>query len=285
MHWTAAKRHLCFDILTPVYFLQTKIIVIDVGNPVNNRYNGGMRDDYFNDLNNFLRYTRRRRRLWSLFLNFSTFVLVVVFTFTFINYPVLAMRTTYTVNAGDKDIKPEIDSKNPVPPTKTPPPPKQEKLEESEKPDPTKATTNGEIPESKITIDSIGVNAPIIWNANARNVQDQLNKGVVHIVGSAVPGDDGNIFLTGHSSDLWWTPGEHKTVFALLDKLENGNEINLSYNGGSFQYRVYNKEVVSKEDVARFVATDKAQSLTVMTCYPIGTNWRRLMVQAERTDD
>ncbi len=251
-----------------------------------------MRDDYFNDLNNFLRHTRRRRRLWSLFLNLSTFVLVVVFTFTFINYPVLAMRTVYTVQGGSKSTKPKKDNRKKLalaPTTSatttsaTPPPPLVEKeIKKDEATDPTKAITSGEVAESKITIDSINVDAPIVWNATAQNVQDQLNKGVVHIVGSAIPGDLGNIFLTGHSSDLWWTPGQYKTVFALLDKLEGNDEIKISYDGDLFRYKVYNKEVINREDVGRFTATDKAESLTIMTCYPIGTNWRRLIVQAER---
>lgn len=146
----------------------------------------------------------------------------------------------------------------------------------------TVADLPNDVPVDGIYIKKIDVKAPITWNGNSDNVQELLAKGVVHITGSAMPGESGNVYITGHSSDVWWTDGDYKTVFSLLDKVENDDEIVIRSGGKKYLYKVYNKQVIDKENVKDYITTDKAQSLTIMTCYPIGTNWRRLMVQAER---
>lgn len=237
-----------------------------------------MRDNYFNDLDNYLDYVKRRQYLWQVFLNVCAFFIVIWATYAFINLPVLGVRTRYAF------VRDNIIANSSI---KLSPASQDASAGNSAKQDDSSSysaveNAPSDIPTNGIYIEKIDVKAPIILNATSENVQQTLEEGVAHIIGSSTPGTPGNIFLTGHSSDVWWTPGGYKTVFALLDKLENDDQIVLKYDDNLFAYKVYNKEVVDKNNVGRFVQTDRPQTVTIMTCFPIGTNWQRLMVQAER---
>jgi len=245
-----------------------------------------MREDYFNDLDNYLNHVKRRQRQWQIVINVLTFVIVAVLTYSIINLPAIKVRANFIANgpsvANIIASKKSIGSAGSV---------KDTNVDQIEK-DKSSTTNNTlysnvenlptDIPQDGIYIEKIDTKAPISWDGNSDNIQDLLKKGVVHIVGSATPGMPGNIFVTGHSSDFFWTEGDYKAVFALLDKLENGDKIVMRYKGNNFLYQVYNKQTVDKDAVGDFITTDKDQTLTIMTCYPVGTNWRRLIIQAER---
>ncbi len=233
-----------------------------------------MREDYYNDLNNFLDYSKRRRWQWQFFLDFITFAVTIVVAYYVFSFSALNLRFNYlfarhesptitasTDNTQSGSADAGDDNQTITNPTVSVP---------------------SDMPASGIYISKIDVKAPITWNGNSDNTQELLKKGVVHIEGSAMPGVPGNVFITGHSSDLPWAEGDYKTVFALLDKVENGDEIVIRNQGQDLVYKVYNKQVVNKDEVGNYITSDKSQSLTIMTCYPVGSNWKRLIVQAER---
>lgn len=76
--------------------------------------------------------------------------------------------------------------------------------------------------------------------------------------------------------------GEYNDVFALLDKLDDGDEIIVYYNQQKFVYRVNKKDVILPGDVS-VLQKDKTDhsELNLMTCWPIGTTFKRLIVSAE----
>ena len=229
-----------------------------------------MRRDYFNSLDNFLDYTEGRRRQWYFFIDVVTFVIVGIAAYWFINVPAMKVRAAYVLWHQSNRVATSVDENQNVNTDIA-------QLQSSDnKPPVTTDLSEG------LHIDKINVSAPITWNADSNSINGALEKGVVHIAGTAMPGTPGNMFLTGHSSDYWWMPGDYKTVFALLDKMESGDEIQIAYNKNLYLYRVYNKQVISKDEVSNYVETDKPESVTLMTCYPVGTNWKRLIVQAER---
>ena len=221
-----------------------------------------------NNFGNYLRFVAARRRRWRLFVGACEFVAVVALTSLVVSFPAYVLRTKYLMNP-TLLARPDESSAAAAPPSPDTIPP---------------TPTLAEPRISNIALPKIGVSAPIIWNVTSGGVQTGLRDGVVQIAGTASPGTPGNIFITGHSSDYWWTPGNYKSVFALLDKMEAGDEIGIEYKGFSYKYRVYNKAKVSREDVSQFVTTDKKETLTLMTCWPVGTNWRRIIVQAERVN-
>lgn len=150
-------------------------------------------------------------------------------------------------------------------------------------------------PDNRLIIAKIGKNVPIVeatdaalrrgdWKTFEKDIQDALRFGVVRYPGTAKPGEPGNVFITGHSAYLPWDWGRYKEVFALLSDLEPGDEYSIYYEGGLHRYRVVKKFEVQPEDVSVLEQTPDRRMSTLMTCTPIGTTLRRLIVQAEEID-
>lgn len=130
-----------------------------------------------------------------------------------------------------------------------------------------------------ISIPKISVKAPIIWDTPEEEILDKLTGGVAHYKGTSHPGEGGNIFLVGHSSNYFWVSSDYNTIFSLLDKLERGDRVEITYNNKKYFYDVEDKKVVNPEEVGVLQNTPK-ETLTLMTCWPVGTSLDRLIVQA-----
>ncbi|MDP3974022.1 MAG: sortase [Candidatus Daviesbacteria bacterium] len=134
-----------------------------------------------------------------------------------------------------------------------------------------------------IVIPKIGANAVVVENVDPFDptvYQYALTKGVAHAAGSAYPGQNGNVFLFSHSSVNFYEAQRYNSVFYLLDKLENGDEITVYFQEKPFIYKVYEKKIVSASDVQYIKGNGTGQTLTLMTCYPAGTSFKRLLVLA-----
>jgi LPXTG-site transpeptidase (sortase) family protein len=119
--------------------------------------------------------------------------------------------------------------------------------------------------------------------ANETAFQAALATGVVHFPETAKPGEFGNVYLFGHSSDYAWSKGAYKTVFALLTKIQPGTEILVSDSVGDlFTYKVKEAFVAGSKDV-KYLSQEKYEKklLTLQTSYPIGTALKRYIVRAE----
>ena len=144
-------------------------------------------------------------------------------------------------------------------------------------PTPTPVASFDPTAPAKIVIPKIGTQAPISWNVAEDQIPAKLLEGVVHSQGTALPGEPGNVFITGHSSYYSWSSSPYKDVFALLEKLAPGDQIYIESQGKTFTYEVKETKVVSPEDVSVMEKTANNQ-LTLMTCVPIGTNLKRLII-------
>ena len=136
-----------------------------------------------------------------------------------------------------------------------------------------------------LVIPKLNVNAPIVMadTTDENKVHDELHNGVVHYDGTAAPGEVGNSFITGHSSNYWWDTGKYNYVFVLLDKLQPGDQAIIYYNGKKFVYTMRDAVVVQPNDMSVLAPTD-TPVLSLMTCTPAGTSLRRLVVHFDRTD-
>lgn len=139
--------------------------------------------------------------------------------------------------------------------------------------------------ESRVIIPKIKVNVPIVYAStkDEKSIEGLLHNGVVHYQGTSNPGEVGNSFITGHSSNYWWDTGKYNYAFVLLDKLEPGDQAVVYYNGKKFVYTVRDKTVVEATDISVLAPTD-TPVLTLMTCTPPGTSWKRLIVRLDQTD-
>lgn len=146
-------------------------------------------------------------------------------------------------------------------------------------------------PDMRIVIPRINQNVPIVgvknenliarkWDDLEGDIQKSLRNGVIHYPGTALPGDNGNVVLTGHSSYYAWDAGRFKDVFALLHQVKIGDKIVVYFNQKKFVYEVFNIKIVLPKDVD-VLAQTQGEQLTLITCTPVGTNLKRLVVSAK----
>jgi LPXTG-site transpeptidase (sortase) family protein len=105
----------------------------------------------------------------------------------------------------------------------------------------------------RLAIPGLGIDAPVIEPAarNEKTFQQALENGVVHFPGTAMPGQIGNAYFFGHSSDYLWSPGSYKDVFAKLMSIRVGEEIEVTNASGTpFLYVVTDTKVVSPKDLS-----------------------------------
>ncbi len=138
------------------------------------------------------------------------------------------------------------------------------------------------VPNGAIVIEKIDVQAPIVWDVpnTPTETESNLKNGVIHLHGTAKPGEGGNVFITGHSSDYFWSNGKYKEAFVLLDKLVVGDKIYINFNNVIYGYSVVEKKSVKPNDLSVLDQEDK-RILSLMTCTPVGTALNRLIIVAE----
>ncbi len=142
-----------------------------------------------------------------------------------------------------------------------------------------------EDPSFSVVIPKIGANARIIPNidtSNEREYSEALKHGVAQAQGTAFPGEGGHIFLFAHSTDYWWNVSAYNAVFYLLGKLIVGDDVNIFYKGERFVYRVIETKIVDPSEVEYITRKTNQEFLTLQTCWPLGTTFKRLLVFATR---
>lgn len=135
-----------------------------------------------------------------------------------------------------------------------------------------------EVPENWLLYPELGIKAPIFWGVSALESNDKMNYGLTHIQTTALPGNGGEGLISGHSSHYWWQKGDYKEIFATLLKAKKGDRFVINKNG----LRVYQVDKiyeVGTSDYLDFNASGQ-EKIKLMTCVPLGTNLRRLMVEA-----
>jgi len=141
------------------------------------------------------------------------------------------------------------------------------------------------IEPNRLFIPSLDIESPIIYVEDDREstFQQALQSGVVHFPSTAIPGQYGNPYIFGHSSDYSFSKGDYKTVFALLPKIEIGAKIIISDPAGErFEYKVIKSYVTDAKDLSVLDQGNYEEKLlTLQTSYPIGTALRRWIVVAK----
>ncbi|HHX99683.1 TPA: sortase [Candidatus Dojkabacteria bacterium] len=140
-----------------------------------------------------------------------------------------------------------------------------------------------------ITIESIGIKnikiSPNVESSNEEVYNKYLKSGVAHFKGTPVPGDGGNSFIYGHSAvEAFFS--RHKdypeTIFSRLDGIDIGQEIVIKRDDSNLKYIVRSKKIVEATDFSVLKHSRNKETITLMTCWPLGIGTKRLIVTAER---
>jgi len=120
----------------------------------------------------------------------------------------------------------------------------------------------------RIQIPSINIDAPVVQGDG----WEQLKKGVGQNVGSANPGQTGNIILSAHN-DVY---GE---LFRYLDKLAPGDQVVLYTQQRQYVY-VVDRTAVVEPTAVEVMASTGSPTVTLISCYPYLVDKQRIVVFA-----
>lgn len=151
--------------------------------------------------------------------------------------------------------------------------------------DPNEAAVVG--PEARLIIPKINVDTPVFYDVAIDHTSQQaaMENGVAHFPipgANSHPGEVGNTVLSGHSSNDIFATGAYKNIFVQLGKLTVGDTIYANYNGVRYSYVVTKAEEVLPTEVGKLVYETDKPVMTLITCTPVGTALRRLLVTAEQ---
>ncbi len=121
-----------------------------------------------------------------------------------------------------------------------------------------------------LAIPKIGVLAPI-HAANENNLIENLKQGV------AMVKKEKTTFIYGHSSRLLGQAGEYDIIFINLNKLETGDGVKIRAKNKRKFYTVISKKIVAPKKLD--VELENKYGIFLISCWPIGTDYRRLAVE------
>lgn len=149
-------------------------------------------------------------------------------------------------------------------------------------PAPTPAISS--LPDNTLVFSDLGISAPIGWDTplDEKTSLAKLIDGVIHLVGTAKPGQTGTVAIAGHSSNYAWAKGSYNNIFAPLQKAKAGEQISTVYKNIEYVYSIDRIYVVAPNDVQMLSATPGKNLLLLITCTPIGTSKNRLIVEAHQ---
>jgi sortase A len=121
-----------------------------------------------------------------------------------------------------------------------------------------------------------------IQNAMVTIAGDDLGTSLVHYGGTGLPGQYGNAVVFGHSTlPQFYSPTNYKAIFSLVPTLKIGDEIIVTYDGVQYRYVIYEMVVLDPTDLSVLEQRFDDSYLTLVTCVPPGTYWKRLNVKAK----
>ena len=124
-----------------------------------------------------------------------------------------------------------------------------------------------------LEIPSIQVRGPVISGDN----EHIMEKGFWHVNTNGAWLQAGNIVIFGHR--FYHLPPKQDTFFN-LDKVKVGDSVMIYTDIGTWSYTVIGVKVVDRNDFSIFKNTKDPQ-LTLVTCHPLWTSKKRLVVIAK----
>lgn len=135
--------------------------------------------------------------------------------------------------------------------------------------------------ENAISRYTLSIPRITIKNAVVSTSDYDLSLHLVHYAGTPMPGANGNAVVFGHSTlPQLFNSNDYKTIFANLYTLKSGDAIEVTVEGVVYSFFVYSTTVVDPQDSSAFSQNDDDAHITLITCTPPGTIWKRLIVRA-----
>jgi len=130
-----------------------------------------------------------------------------------------------------------------------------------------------------------GIKAPIlqVGTIDSKIIYKKLKQGVVLYPTSDIPGNGYSIII-GHSSQYPWSPGKYKSVFSLLNQLEQGDKIYVFWDQKPLVFEVRDKKIFlpwpkGTESTETIFPPSDEITLILQSCWPVGIASKRVAVE------
>lgn len=131
-----------------------------------------------------------------------------------------------------------------------------------------------------LSIPKLNIDSALVSTTN-----DDLFKNLVHYSGSSLPGEFGNAVIFGHSTlPQLFNPKNYKTIFSTLHTLKVGDELVIDVDGVTYKYSIFEIKVIDPQDISVLEQKYDNSYVTVITCTPPGTYWKRLVIRGKVED-
>lgn len=148
------------------------------------------------------------------------------------------------------------------------------------------ATAPAELPEiapdtSVLEMKQLDSPLPLVFSDTLDEgvIQEHLRNGAVVLPLGTSFGEQGNVVVTAHSTGTT-SFGPYRFAFAKLSELKEGDEFSVKTPHATYTYRVFGNEIVWPHEVDKLPNDDRS-TVTLVTCWPLWTNFKRLLVHGE----
>jgi len=128
-----------------------------------------------------------------------------------------------------------------------------------------------------LSIPTLGID-----NADVSTIDNNVDIHLVHFPGTAIPPEKGNAAIFGHSTlPQWFDPKNYKAIFATAHTLKLGDIINITVNNRVYTYKIMNISIIDPDNTSYLSQDTDGSYVSIVTCTPPGTTWKRLIVKAK----
>lgn len=128
-----------------------------------------------------------------------------------------------------------------------------------------------------LSIPKLHIRLPIYLGANREN----LRKGAAHLSQTSLPigGAGANAVIAAHRGLA------SQEMFLHIDRLKEGDEVNLANFREVLHYRVTGAEIIAPDEIQKVLIQPGRDLLTLVTCHPYPTTRQRYLVYCERVKE
>ncbi|MDO8512570.1 MAG: class E sortase [bacterium] len=133
-----------------------------------------------------------------------------------------------------------------------------------------------------VRIPALKVNVPVseAMSMQDKDVLNTLATGVAMYPNGVHPGENGNVFIAGHSTGEPWK-GPYRFAFMNINKLKPDDTILIDYNGNRYTYVITDSRIINPQDTRFIESTGSAPTLSLMACWPLWTAKNRMIIESK----
>lgn len=132
---------------------------------------------------------------------------------------------------------------------------------------------------------SISIPGINVADAKVSSKDRDLTQHMVQFNTDSAPAQKGNVLIFGHSTlPQLYNPTDYKTILANAYKIKVGDSIFVNMGREAYHYKVQSITVVEPNDTSVLAQDFSDSYITLITCTPPGTIWKRLVIKAKLSE-